>query len=546
MAGLLATCQMACGGGGGGGPLPPPPAVDVSAVAANDPGSTLPATWKNGAIAEIYVRGYKDSNGDGIGDLPGLTQSLDYLKDLGITGIWLMPVTQSLDRDHGYAVANYRSIESDYGTLADFDELLRQAHLRGIGVVIDYVINHSASSNALFLNSDNSATNTYRDWYVWQNNAPSGWNVFGSNPWYLGSAGAAYFAAFTRTMPDFNLRKAEVVSYHHDNLRLWLNRGVDGFRFDAVGNLVENGPNGSTPGSGWESQPENHVVMNGVRQVVAGYTNRYMVCESPAAPLLFGAASSCGSAFAFGLQSDVVNAARGNTAAISRVSAYFSAAPVGMASFISNHDSFAGDRLWDQAGGDNAVYRLAAATNLLQGTTPFIYYGEEIGMAGASSLTGDPRLRTPMSWSSNNIASSNVDPAGFSTRAGFRANSANVASNNVVAQQGNANSLLNYYKQVIALRTSRPSLMQGNHAGATASGTVMSFRREVTTGATTERTLVVFNYGAAAATANVSGLPSSAALRRLWPVGAAGAAADASGAALIGVPAQSFAVFAVE
>ena len=163
---LLAGC------GGGSAAAQPLPAVDVSAVAAADPGTRLPADWKNGVFIEIYVRGYKDSDGDGIGDLKGLTASLDYLQSLGITGIWLMPVAQSQDHDHGYAVADYRSIEKDYGTLADFDAFVAQAHTRGIGVIIDYVMNHSAADNALFENSSASAGNPYRDWYVWQPSAP--------------------------------------------------------------------------------------------------------------------------------------------------------------------------------------------------------------------------------------------------------------------------------------------------------------------------------------------------------------------------------------
>jgi hypothetical protein len=137
----------ACGGGGGGGggaagsPEPPPPVnlppVDVSRVAAADPGSTLPADWQRGAFMQIFVRSYQDSDGDGIGDLRGLISRLDYLRDLGVKGLWLMPVNPSQDRDHGYAVTDYRAIEPAYGTLADFDELLRQAHARGIGVIID-------------------------------------------------------------------------------------------------------------------------------------------------------------------------------------------------------------------------------------------------------------------------------------------------------------------------------------------------------------------------------------------------------------------------
>jgi hypothetical protein len=157
----------ACGGGGDAGtpppPPPPPPPVDVSHVAAVDPGSPLPDGWQHGAFMEIFVRSYQGSDGDGQGDLKGLTRRLDYLRDLGIKGVWLMPVTASEDHDHGYAVTDYRAIEPDYGTTADLDAFIAQAHARGIGVVVDYVMNHSAAKNPIFENSAIGATNPYRD-----------------------------------------------------------------------------------------------------------------------------------------------------------------------------------------------------------------------------------------------------------------------------------------------------------------------------------------------------------------------------------------------
>jgi glycosidase len=528
---ILALLLTACGGGGGAALAEPPPAGDVSTVAQATSPSALPAGWQHGAMMEIYVRGYQDSDGDGKGDLKGLISRLDYLKDLGITGLWLMPVTQSQDRDHGYAVSNYRAIEADYGSLADFDELLAQAHARGIGIIIDYVMNHSGAENPLFLNSRHAADNAYRDWYVWNASAPSNaWNIYGSYPWYSTGTGW-YFAGFWSQMPDFNLRHPQVTAYHHSSLRFWLNRGVDGFRFDAVGNLVENGA------AAWENQPENDDVMSAVRQVVQAYPNRWMVCESPGAPTRYGEAGVCGGSFAFGQQSNVIGAADGDTASIQDAAAYYVDAPAGMASLLSNHDAFAGERVWDQLGGDAAKYRLAAATNLLQSRTPFIYYGEEIGMAGGAGLSGDWKLRTPMSWTGSNLGAD-----GFSTRAPFRAHSANVGTNNVAAQAGVAGSLHGFYKDVIALRKSRPSLMTGRYAQPQVAGRVMSFQRIEGS----ETSVVAFNYGGTIATANLAGLPANAVLRRLWPEGGANAAADAAGTAQVPMAARSFTVFAVQ
>ncbi len=524
LAGLtLALMLAACGGGGDAGPLP---SVDASPVAAADPGSTLPADWRQGVFAEIFVRAYKDSNGDGVGDLRGLTQSLDYLQSLGVSGIWLMPVTRSQDGDHGYAVADYRSIEPAYGSLADMDELLAQAHARGIGVIVDYVMNHSAAQHPAFVNANSSSGNAYRNWYVFQASQPQGWSVYGGNPWRSGNGGY-YYAPFWDQMPDFNLKNADVVSFHHDNLRFWLNRGVDGFRFDAVGNLVENGP------GAWLNQPENYTLMNGVRQLVGSYSQRFMVCEGPDDPIGFAQPTACGSAFAFGHQTDLINAARGNTSAIASVANYFATAPAGMSTMLSNHDSFAGQRLWDQLGGNAAQYRLAAATYLLQPGTPFIYYGEEIGMAGASANIGDdPKLRTPMSWAGD-------AKAGFTTGTPFRALSANAASNNVAAQSADPNSLLSFYKAVIAVRRAHPSLMAGTHAAATASGTTLSFQRVQGN----ERAVVMINYGTAAANVTATGLPANAALVNAFPASGTDAASDANGSTTVSVPAQSVRVF---
>jgi alpha-amylase len=528
MLALLAAC-----GGGGGGASAPPPNWDSTPVALAATTNGLPAHWRDGVFMQIFVRAYKDSDGDGIGDLQGLISKLDYLQALGVRGLWLMPIHPSQDHDHGYAVTDYRAVAPEYGSLADLDALLAAAHARGMGVILDYVMNHSAAQHPAFINSASGPANTWRDWYVWQSTKPGGWSIYGNNPWYS-SASGAYFAGFGDQMPDFNLTNPATVDWHSSNLRFWLNRGVDGFRFDAVGNLVENGPNA------WENQPQNHVLMAGVQNVLSHYDQRFMVCEAPAAPLGYAQPGSCGRAFAFGYQYNLIRAAGGNdTAAVANIASYWQGAPVGLSGFASNHDGFAGDRLANQMGGSQARQQLAAATYLLQSHTPFIYYGEEIGMAQSATLSGDPKLRTPMSWSSDPLA------AGFSTGTPFRSLSANAASANVAAEDGDSNSLLNFYRGLIALRNSRSSLEQGSYTAAQASGNVMSFQRSMGSGPTDEKTLVVFNYGSAAVTANVSGLGSATTLRRLWPAGAANASVS-GGSAALGMPQAALAVFAVE
>ena len=512
-----------CASAGPVAPRPPPREVDLAPVAANDPGSALPASWSEGPIAQIYVRGYKDSNGDGIGDLNGLAQQLDYLQALGVTGLWLMPITASQDHDHGYAVTDHRAIEADYGTLADFDALVATAHAHGIAIIVDYVMNHSAAENWLFAAARADKTSAWRDWYVWSDNHPTGWRIYDKDPWYSTPTGY-YFAGFWDQMPDFNLRNPAVVAYHHDSLRFWLNRGVDGFRFDAVANLVENGPDA------WEDQPQDRALMAAVRELVAGYAQRWIVCEAPVDPL--GFTTECGSAFAFGHNTDLIGAARGKPAAIDAVAHYFDVTPGRVSTMLANHDSFAGNRVWDQLDGNVARYRLAAATYLLQPGVPFIYYGEEIGLAVGKGLTGDPALRAPMSWTGG-------ANAGFSTHTPFRALATNYAHNNVADEEADPASLLNFYKAMIALRRAHPSLARGVAQASTSTGQVLQFKRRDTG----ETSLVVINYGDAAASATFAGLPPTTALTPAYPPDVRPLAADAGGQVTIAAPALSVTVY---
>lgn len=503
-----------------------PPVTGVEAVTVKDPGSALPANWeRSGAFVEIFVRGYKDTNGDGIGDLKGVTASLDYLKDLGVKGIWLMPILESQDHDHGYAVSNYRAIEPAYGSLADFDELLKEAHARGIGVIMDYVMNHSSGLNPIFQNALSGPDNPYRDWYLWEPSKPDGWNIYGKDPW-MKTPNGYYFAGFAANMPDWNLTNRAVVDYHLNNLRYWLNRGVDGFRFDAVGNLVENGS------EQWESQPQNYVLMREVRALLDQYSQRYMVCEAPADPV--GFSKACGSAFSFGNNKNVVRAGKGNVDAIEAAANYPLHAPDNIATMLTNHDSFAGRRVFNQTGGNLKTYRLAAATYLTQPGIPFIYYGEEIGMSGGGKgVGGDAELRTPFSWSGD------AKTAGFSTGIPFRELSNNVAEFNVALEADDPDSLLSFYKNLLRLRSETPALAKGSYEFVNAKGTLLSFQRK-TEGS---RVLLVFNYGTAEASVEVADLPAAISLQGLYPNSAQTLKTNAKGRLSLLLPAQSFVIY---
>ena len=363
-------------------------ALDLTTITANGAASALPANWNRRAqFMEIFVRAYKDSNGDGIGDIKGLISKLDYLKSLGVTGLWLMPVYSSSDHDHGYAVTDYRAIEPAYGSLADFDTLITEAHKRGIGIVLDYVMNHSSAENPLFLDAVSDSGNARRDWYIFNASNP-GWNGWSGPSWRLSGAGW-YYGVFSDQMPDFNLRNPDVIAYHMDNLRFWLNRGVDGFRFDAVETLIENG------GSAWYNQPENHVLLKQAQTVIKSYPNRYMVCEAPDHPSDYAGTTSCGGAFAFFHGGDIKTTATSGQLNAG-LAAYLSAADrTRLPLFISNHDSFAGARPWPDLSA-RSDSRIAAAIEILASDTPFALYGEEIGMAD-NSEGGDAGIRVPMS-----------------------------------------------------------------------------------------------------------------------------------------------------
>jgi alpha-amylase len=501
------------------------PTVDAKPVAITQSPSSLPADWQHGAFIEIFVRAYQDSNGDGIGDLRGLTQRLDYLQALGVKGIWLMPINPSQDGDHGYAVKDYRDIEPAYGTLADFDELIKQAHARGIGIIIDYLINHSAAQHPAFINASQSSDNPYRDWYLWQTKSPEGWNIYGRNPWVTTRDGV-YFAQFSENMPDFNLLNPRVIDFHLNNMRFWLNRGVDGFRFDAVAHLIENGKNA------WYDQPGNTRMMHAlIKEIHDHYPNRYVVCEATENVQQYAAENACGNAFAFGYQYDLINSAKGDRKALKKIAHYYQPNGNRLVSFASNHDLFAGDRLWNQVGGNMAQYRLAAAMYLLQPGTPFIYYGEEIGMSSKKALQGDQRLRIPMSW--------NADGKAFSEHQPFRAYADNMSVQNVEQQKNNPESLLAFYKTMLHLRHHNVSILKGDYQNVFVDGDVMGFQRQ----SGQEISLILINVRKKSVSLDVKKLAANKTFSMVYPQANYKIQANDKGIATLTLPAQSVQVF---
>ncbi len=525
MALLLAAC-----GGGGSSEQPPPveeqeasASLDLKPVSVTRMESDMPDNWADGAVfVEIYVRGYKDSDGDGKGDLRGLTQQLDYLQQLGVEGIWLMPINASYDHDHGYAVTDYRSIEKDYGTLADFDAFIQAAHERGIGVIMDYVVNHSAITNPLFIDSDHSKAGK-RDWYIWQTSNP-GWRNWDGNPSWHKASNGYFYGVFWENMPDFNLKNQDVLAYHHDSMRFWLNRGLDGFRFDAVGQLVENGPDS------YESQPENRAILYDIQQLVTSdYLNRYMVCEEPADAIGAASSDSCGSAFAFGFN-DAVRASVKSGTVSAQLRQVLQQMPLErMGIMLGNHDAFAGVRLMDDFSADQSRYRLAAATQLTMPGQPFIYYGEEIGMNHSAGNSGDWALRAPMSWSKS---------GGFTTGTPFRSPASNVTTFNVADQQADSASLWHFYRELIAARKGLPALRHGN-LQLLRSDSVLAYTRTYQG----QSVLVVLNYGNQATSVSLSLGKNQAMLSPVGQFAPSSLITDSSGNAQISLAGQGIQIY---
>ncbi|WP_159084007.1 alpha-amylase family glycosyl hydrolase [Saccharobesus litoralis] len=503
--------------------------LDLSQISISNTQSSMPNDWtKSAQFAQVFVRAYQDSDGDGIGDIQGLISRLDYLQNNGVNGIWLMPMMESSDNDHGYATTDYRSIEQDYGSLDDFKALLTQAHQRGIAIVMDYVINHSSNDNPLFKDAMSSATNDKRDWYIIEQTKPQGWHLWGNDPWTQSPQGA-YYSAFTSSMPDFDLTNPDVLAYHQSNLRFWLNLGVDGFRFDAVGVLVENGKDGL------EDQAQNHQVMKALKDVILAYDNRYIVCESPSGFRDFANDNSCERAFNFSAGHDIIASVKAKALNQNLVNELTASNIDSMPLILANHDLFAGNRVWEQFSGDEEQYKLAAATYLLASANPFTYYGEEIGMA-ANNMQGDHSIRAPMSWTNNSTH------AGFSSTTPFKTLASNSVTHNVDAAQSNTDSLLAFYRQLYQLRQQHSVIATGDLVVPSQAGDkVLVLVRSNNT----EQVVILINYSDQQQAVNVNGLTQSAVATRLLGDGD-NESTNSNGQLSTNIAAQSVVVFKVQ
>jgi alpha-amylase len=466
------------------------------------PPPTEPRTgldWARDAVFyEIFVRSYKDSDGDGKGDLPGLISRLDHLTDLGVNAVWLMPIFVSPSY-HGYDVTDYENINPDYGTNEDFARFSREAKRRGIRIVVDLVLNHTSDRHPWFLESASSPSSPKRDYYIWSATDPGWgqpWNAAGKS-WHPKN-GAFYYGVFWSGMPDLNARNEEVRAHARRIAALWLDRGVDGFRLDATRHLVETGP-----GEGQSDAEETHVFL---REFSAFVREKYPKAiligenwtETPVIAKYFGDTAAVPGGdelqlnFDFPLAARIIGAARQGEASVlaGKIAEIQKTYPPGVTwvPFLTNHDM---KRIASELGGDLAKLRTAASILLTLPGTPFLYYGEEIGMRNGPG-DEDESKRTPMAWDES-------EGGGFTTGRPWRPFSPGRETANVARQARDPRSLLSRYKQLIRARHASPALRRGALELLTTEGSVLAYL--LTTEG--ERALVAHNLGDAEITATL-------------------------------------------
>ena len=456
--------------------------------------------WKHAVIYEIYPRSFQDSNGDGVGDINGITSRLDYLHDLGVDAIWISPMYPSPLVDFGYDISDYTAIDPLYGTLADFDRLVSEAKKRNIRVIMDFVPNHTSDQHPWFQESRSSRTNPKRDWYIWRDGKGSGeppnnWQSwFGHSAWKLDPAtNQYYYHHFYTEQPDLNWRNPQVRKAMYDAMRFWLKRGAAGFRIDAVSRLFED-PNlhddPILPGKNaygdpniahkyTDNLPKVHEVLREMRRVVNEYPGNPVLISEADEPNIAELTKM------YGAKNDEVQLPMDfQIADVNKLSAPDfrrllseidgNAAGGQPHYFFSNHEQ---PRQWDRYGDgvhNDQIAKLMAALLLATRATPLMYYGEEIGMRttdparkedvqdpvgkiGWPQDKGRDGERTPMQWD----ASRN---AGFSTaERPWLPVPASSAEYNVEAESKETGSILSFYKQLIALRRSNPALRNGRY-----------------------------------------------------------------------------------
>lgn len=459
--------------------------------------------WKTGIIYEIYPRSFKDTNNDGVGDLRGIIECLDYLNNgteesLGVDAIWITPFYPSPLHDFGYDVQDYCGIDPIYGTMDDFDELLEKAHQRNIRIIIDLVFNHSSHLHSWFQESSSSRDNPKRDWYIWRDGKsywrkPNNWKAFFGGPtWtYDAITGQYYLHTFLKEQPDLNWRNREVQKALFKIVRYWLRKGVDGFRLDVINLIYKDLELRSNPCCFGRrpfemqrhiydrNQPEAHKALHELRQLVDSYGDKMLVGEIT----LDKFEDAQVAARFYGEKNDELHLAfnfdflhRPWTAKAFREAVAFWEKTLpegGWPNYVlSNHDFPRHFSRYAKRGVSEKRARIAALMLLTLRGTPFLYYGEEIGMRNVfiprwkfqdpvgkrywPFHPGRDEERTPMQWDDS-------ENAGFTKNKPWLPIAKDFQRVNVAKQKNDPDSLFSFYRKLIWFRKKNKTLQSGNY-----------------------------------------------------------------------------------
>ena len=463
--------------------------------------------WKRGVIYQIYPRSFQDADGDGVGDLAGIRSRLGHFQDLGVDAIWISPIFKSPMADFGYDISDYRAVDPLFGTLADLDALIADAHGRGLKVILDLVPNHTSDQHPWFLESRSSRDNPKRDWYIWRDagvdgSAPNNWlGNFGGSAWEWDPATAQfYYHAYLPEQPDLNWRNPEVQAAMFEVMRFWLDRGVDGFRVDVLWHLIKDDQfRDDPPNPDWRpgmpsvaryleiysaDRPEAHEVARQMRQVIDSYPDRVLIGEIYLSVdrlvTYYGRAlDEANLPFNFQLLQ-----ASWTAEELGRIIRDYEAAlpPGAWPNWVlSNHDRH---RIASRVGPAQAPN--AAMLLLTLRGTPTIYYGDEIGLEQVPvppdrvqdsweknepglGLGRDP-CRTPMPWD----ASPN---GGFTTGEPWLPLNGDWTTRNVASERADPASMFSLYRDLLALRRATPALSLGAYAEISAAEGVLAYER---------------------------------------------------------------------
>ncbi|KGK79870.1 alpha-glucosidase [Thalassobacter stenotrophicus] len=474
--------------------------------------------WRGGVIYQIYPRSFQDSNGDGIGDLPGITQRLPYIASLGVDAIWISPFFTSPMKDFGYDVSDYCDVDPMFGTLADFDALVDRAHSLGLRVMIDLVLSHTSDQHPWFVESRQSRDNLRADWYVWADPKPDGgppnnWlSIFGGPAWQWDARRLQYYLHnFLTSQPDLNFHTPAVQDALLDATRFWLDRGVDGFRLDTINFYFADKALRDNPALPPEArnatiapsvnpynhqdhvysknQPENLVFLKRFRALLEEYPGTAAVGEVGDAQRgleLLGEYTKVGQGVQMCYAFEFLAKAPLTAARVVEVFARLDAvAGEGWACWaFSNHDVVRHATRWDLS---PAAQRLFATLLLCLRGSVCLYQGEELGLSEANvpfdalqdpygiefwpEFKGRDGCRTPMVWEQSN------QNAGFSSGTPWLPVDDAHLPQAVTTQEADPNALLHHYRAMIAGRRTHPALRHGTQTDMRAQGNVLTFQR---------------------------------------------------------------------